>query len=203
MTAVRSTALSIGLTGVPDSLLSRYWIDLARNGQVVRQDTYLGGLGATGRLDIKLASFMVGSTEVWMPVSGESVGYAALINRKPAVLKEPQVIEKIAVVTGTMAFNKHPGPEVFTLKYETGKPISDGLRRLQSEYRQQKAGAGAVKPEVERKYRERCARDEAQTLTPVVVSMSEGFDWPTWLAWGFGVLIVVSAIALGIQRRRH
>ena len=39
-----------------------------------------------------------------------------------------------------MEFNKRPGPEVFTIKYKPGTPISDNLRKLQYEFGQQKIG---------------------------------------------------------------
>jgi hypothetical protein len=195
--------LSIALSGVPNSLLCRYWIDLGRNGHVVRQDTYLGQLGLSGRLDIKLAPFQVGKAQVWMPVSGESVGYAALVDRKPAIMKEPQTFEKISVVSGTMAFNKHPGPEVFTLKYTQATPSSENLHGMENEYRRQKSGSSPIRPEFEKKFLERRAKAETQTSTPLVASPAEGLPWSSWLAWGFGTLVVVSSVALLIQRRRR
>ncbi len=51
------SVLTFGVTGVPGSLLCRYWIDLSRGGLVVRQEDYVPGGQMAGRLDIKLAAF--------------------------------------------------------------------------------------------------------------------------------------------------
>ena len=53
-------------------------------------------------------------------------------NDRDAIVNEddPCEIKKIHVVDGTMEFNKHPGPEVFTIKYKPGTPILDDLRKL-------------------------------------------------------------------------
>jgi hypothetical protein len=196
--------LNIGIKGVPDSLIARYWIDLRRNGHVVRRESYRAGKVMSGRLDIKLAPFEIGDTEVWMPVSGESVGYEALGEDKiPIVTKEPTSIRTIYVVNGTMEFNKHPGPEAFTIKYKMGTPISDNLRKLEYEFGQQKIGLNPTKAEAEKMLNEQLAQAEAQKAELVVASPSEGFDWTRWLAWGFGALALIASVLLWLQRRGH
>jgi len=197
--------LAIAITGVPDSLLRRYWIDLRRNGHVVREEIYRGKghRVMAKRLDIKLAPFKIGKSEVWMPVSGESVGYEATVDKKPVVLKQPQAFEKIYVVNGTMEFNRHPGPDVFTIRYKPGTPVSDNLRKLQYEYGQQKVGTNPTKPEVQKMLDEQLAMAHQQKSELVVASNSEGIPWSTWLASGFGALVVISSIVLWVQRRRH
>jgi hypothetical protein len=195
--------LNIALKDVPDSLIARYWIDLRRNGHVVRQESYMPGKVMAGRLDIKLSPFKVGSSEVWMPVSGESVGYAALENKKPVVTKEPTSINKIHVVDGTMVFNKHPGLEVFTMKYKPGTPVSDQLRKLTYEFGQQKIGAKPTKLEAEKMLHEQVAKANEQKAELVVATPSQGFDWTPWITWGLAGTVVVSSIALWLQRRGH
>jgi hypothetical protein len=198
--------LNIALAGLPDSLMFRYWIDLKRNGHVVRQEEYLRPNNVTAvasRLDITLASFKAGKAEVWMPVSGESMGYMAVVDSRPTVMKTPQAVERTYVVDGTMEFNRHPGPEVLTIKYRPGTPVSDNLRQLEYEFGQQKVPPNPNKREVESLLKEQLAEAEKQKATLVVASTSEGSPWSTWLAWGFGTLVVVSSIALWIQRRGH
>jgi hypothetical protein len=130
--------LNIALKGLPESLLCRYWIDLKRNGHVMRVESYTTGKVRCGQLDIKLAAFMIDDAKVWMPVSGESVGYAALVNGKPVATKEPTSFVKISVVAGTMEFNKKPKPDVFKITYQHGLPISDSFRKLTAEFGQNK-----------------------------------------------------------------
>lgn len=192
--------LNIALKGVPDSLLTRYWIDLRRNGNVVRVENYQLGKVMIRRLDIQLASFRIGNAEVWMPVSGQSVGYAAVEDKKPVVTKEPSSFTKIYVVGGTMEFNKHPGPEVFTIKYKPGTPISDDLRKLQYEFGQQKIGSRPTKAETETMLHEAVAEAEKQKKE-LIAAPTEGIDWVPWLPWVFGAAVVVSLVALTVQRR--
>jgi hypothetical protein len=194
--------LKVAFKGVPDSLFSRYWIDLRRSGHVVRVESYSGKV-MSGRLDIKLASFKAGGAEVWMPVSGDSVGYAALVDRKPVITKEPTSLNTIYVVGGTMEFNKQPGPDVFTIKYKPGTPISDNLRKLEYEYGQQQIGLSPTKAETEKMLNEQIAKAEEQKAELVVASTSEGFAWSPFFAWGFGAAAVIALIALGMQRRAH
>jgi len=53
------------------------------------------------------------------------------------------MFRKFRVVDGTMEFNKHPGPEVFTTNYKLGPPISESLRKLEDEWALQKARLGS------------------------------------------------------------
>ena len=58
-------------------LLAKYFIDLQRNGHVVRVEHYTAKNALASWLDVSLASFKVGDAVVWMPVSGQSVGLMA------------------------------------------------------------------------------------------------------------------------------
>jgi hypothetical protein len=193
--------LDIGLKGLPDFPITRYWIDLGRSGQVVRQDAHGPGGVVIGRLDVELARFEVGGTEVWMPIAGKDVGYGYMDGGKPLFSNEPTVLINMKVVAGTMEFNKHPGREVFTRKYRPGTPVSDQLRKLAYEFGQQKINAHPSKLEAEKMLNEQLAQAEAQKAELVVASPSEAFDWTRWLTWGFGALVLVSSVLLWTQRR--
>ena len=195
--------LSVELKGLPGCLILRYWIDLRRNGHVVRQESYQPGKVMVSRLDIKLARFKVGDAEVWMPVSGDLVGYAAIVDKKPVVTKEPTVRDTIYVVGGTMEFNKHPGREVFAINYKPGTPVSDNLRKLVYEFGRQKIGLKPTKADTERMLNDQIAKAEEQKKELVVAPQSEGFDWTLWLGWAFAAAVVISSGALWMQRRRR
>ena len=90
------------------------------------------------RLDINSHRFKVGDVQVWMPVSGISVGYGSIVDHMPVFRGEPIVVESISVLDGTMEFNKGPGPDVFSVTHDLGPPISDRLRRLNSEFAKEK-----------------------------------------------------------------
>ena len=156
--------LNLTLTGVPNSspLIYRFWLDLARNGHVVRKENYFPGKVMGGRLDIKLAPFKVGDAEVWMPVSGRSIGYLAIgSDKRPFVTKEVTSDITMYVVDGTMEFNKRPGPGAFTIKYKPGTPISDNLRKLTYEFGQQKIDPRPTKADAARMLNEQLAKAEA------------------------------------------
>ncbi|GAC1475709.1 MAG: hypothetical protein NVSMB9_28690 [Isosphaeraceae bacterium] len=193
--------LDIALKGIPDSFFFRYWIDLRRNGHVVSVQTYAPSRVMNSRLDIKLAPFKVGKAEVWMPVSGDYVAYEALVDNKPIQTKEPTQFETIYVVDGTLEFNKHPGPDVFTIKYKPGTPISDRLRQMTYEFGQQKIGLRPTKADAQKMLNEQVAQAEQQKSELVVASSSEGVDWWSWTVPGLGAITLISLIALWAQRR--
>ena len=72
------------------------------------------------RRDVTLRSFKVGGEDVWMPVSADSKSYVTRVDGKSVVFKEPVALSSISVIDGTMQFNKHPDPKVFTSKYKPG-----------------------------------------------------------------------------------
>ena len=195
--------VALKLKDIPSMLIFRYWIDLRRNGHVVRAEGFLDGKTIASRLDIKLAPFKVGNAEVWMPVFGETVGYADIENRKPVIAKEPTRIDTIYVVDGTMEFNKHPGAEVFTVKYKAGTPISDHLRKLTTEFGQQRIDVKPTTAEAQRQLTEQIVKAEEQKSELVVAPASQVFDWSAWMIGGFVTLVIVSLALLAIQRRRH
>jgi hypothetical protein len=193
--------IALRMDGEPDIDMMEFWIDLRRNGHVVRHDM-VDAAGKAAQLDIELAPFRAGRAEVWMPVSGEFKGYAALVDNQPVIVKEPTVLWSMRVVAGTMEFNRHPGRDVFTMKYKPGTPISDQLRKLTTEFGEQKIGAKPTKSEAEKMLNEQVARAEAQKSELVVASPSEGFDWTSWLPWLFGAAVLASSIVLLWSQRR-
>jgi len=194
--------LSFTMKGFTDWFF-RYWIDLRRNGHVVRQEAYLTENKMSSRLDVRLAPFKVGGVEIWMPVAGEKVGYVARVDKKPVIFKEPQTLESIYVVDGTMEFNKQPGPEAFRIKYKLGTPISDHLRKLETEFGRQKIATTPTKSEAEQMLNEQVAQAEAQKSELVVASNSEGSGWWSWAVGGLGGIVVISLGALWVQKRGH
>jgi len=203
--------LSLTLKFVPDFIAARYWIDLRRGGHVVRSEIYQRPENRSkpvmaARLDIKLAPFKLGDAEVWMPVSGNEVGYMstelnAEKKRRVIACDEPTVLTSMKVVDGSMEFNKHPGPEVFTFKYKPGAAISDNLRKLTYEFGQQHLAPKPKKSELEAMLKEQVAKAEEQKAELVAAPLSEGINWSSWLFWGMGAAVVASSVLLWIQRR--
>jgi hypothetical protein len=178
-----------------------YWIDLRRSGQVVRAELYWSEKGLLhARRDIKLAPFKVGGAEIWMPVSGEQSTYSSSPDDKYKLMLN--VLGEIHVVNGTMEFNKHPGRDVFTIKYKPGTPVSDSLRKLQYEFGQQSIRMRPTRAEAEKMLKDQLQQADRQK-NELVVASPEGFDWMPWLPWGLGTIAAGSAAALWFERRRR
>jgi len=154
-----------------------------------------------GRCDIKLEQFHLNGQIFWMPVRGESYSYAIKVDNKPVITKEPTVIECIYVVGGTMEFNKRPGPDTFNLKYKPGTPVSDRLRQMSYEFGRPKISPRPTKVEVQKMLNEQVATAEAQKAELIVVPPSQQTYWLPWVAGGLGAAVLVSLVALQVQRR--
>jgi hypothetical protein len=188
-----------GLVGMEDSIvMGRYYVDLARGGHVIRRVYYTPEGAVFEQTDVTLASFQVDGKEVWMPVAAESFGYGAFNykTRRPYFTKKPTTHGKIAVVDGTMAFNTHPGREIFNTDTKLGTPVSDRIRKMSAEFATQKRGVPSTNAE--------SATAKAPTPNrPLVADLSsERNNWLKWLPL-VGVLAVGSSLfALWRQRRR-
>ncbi len=106
-----------------NQLLRRYWIDLGRNGHVVRFETYRNGERLKLRCDIKLAKLGLAGAEIWMPVSAEQVTYSPPTGSETGQ-SQPELSATISIVDGTMAFNTGLDAKNFAIDYRAGKPIS-------------------------------------------------------------------------------
>jgi hypothetical protein len=182
----------------------KVWIDLHRGGNVVRWDSFAPSGELTGRANIKLGSYPLADRTVWIPTSGIVESHNAFKDGKPYYPSEPTSIDAVYIVNGTLMFNKHPGLETFKITYKLGTPISDNLRKLEYEFGQQKVEKpprGPTRAEAEKMLNEALAKAEEQKSELVIASTPTGFDWASSLPWVFGVFVVISSIALLIQRR--
>ena len=186
-----------------EQVTDRFWIDLQRGGHVVLRESYAPGKVLMGRVIIKLAPLKHEGVDVWMPISGEGEGHGALKDGKPAVSKQPTSIETVYLVGGTLEFNNHHDPSVFTMSYKPGTPISDNLRQVQSDFGRQTLVAKPTKTEAETMLREQVAKAEEQRQELRAGSPTAGFPWSTVLVWAFGGSVVVLSIVLLVQRGRR
>jgi hypothetical protein len=189
-------------TELPNRLVARYWIDLQRGGRAVRCETYMDD-AISGVTEFTLKSFKVGKEDVWMPIAAATTSYL-YVNADNAVTidDEPTILQTLAVINGTMEFNTHPRPEVFTKNYKPGTPISDHIRKLQYQFGQDKLKPLPTKAEVEAMLNSQLARAEEQKNGLVAAPLTEGVDW-WWLsaATGFGAAVAGSLVLLWAQRR--
>ena len=176
---------------------------------MVRVEHYSAKNALSGWLDVELARFKVGDASVWMPVSGESIDLMAKGDGRPVLLKEPQSIMKLRVVDGTIEFNKHPGPEVFTVRSKPGMPRTESFRKLESEYARQQVKLNPGNAMILSKYGVQGAsgNDEKDELA-VGAAAGAGARAPdrvrfrTWIAWAMGALVLVCCVGAWIWSRR-
>ena len=170
---------------------------------MVRVETYLRDKVVSTETKIEIQSFKIDNQEVWMPARGVTTGHIAMVDNVPTRAKDPTTLRTVYLVGGTMEFNKGLGPEAFRVDYKLGTPISDGLKKLNFEYGQQKIGSKPTIAEAERMLKEQVAKAEAQKDELVVATGLDGFDWWPWVVGGLVITVLGSLVALGLQRRRH
>ena len=195
--------LSVAFKGQPGTILSKYYIDLRRSGQVVRATHHSEGNALAGRLDITLASFKVGDAQIWMPVAGESTGFMALEDHHPVLMKEPQSVMRLHVVDGTMEFNKKHGLEVFRNTYKPAQPKTEGYRKLEGEYAWQQISLNPGNAELQRKYGEQSAAALGKNAQRTAASPAARFGRAAWVILALGVSVLLAcALAWAIGRLR-
>ena len=193
--------LSVAIKGIRDSLASEYYIDLKRNGHVVRIQHYVKGKTLSGWFNIKLESFSVSGVQVWMPVSGESVGLMAVENGRPILTNGPTSIRKFQIVRPTMEFNKHPGPEVFSTSYKMGAPVSQRLRQLEEEFATQVTRLSSDDADTRETIANQRTTSGVENAEDFVVSPKKRFDSIMWIVCGCGTLVITASIAVWVHRR--
>ncbi len=191
-------------TKSPKKLLERFWLDMKRGGHAVRREAYSDGAALVGRIEIRLKSFKVGDEPVWLPVSGSGEGHAVMKDGKIVIIKEPNSMETIGIVDGSLEFNKYPGPHTFEVTYKPGTRVSDNLRQLQYEYGQQKQKPRATKADAQAQLQEQVARAEEQRKELVAGSpLRDGPGWTSWLVWIFGASSLVFSVLVLVLRGRR
>jgi hypothetical protein len=194
--------VTVSLRRFQDKPLFRYDVDLGRGGHVIRLTVLMnagGGNAFSSRSNIKLAAFQVDGKEVWMPVAVETYGHGVTELGKPPRIyttKKPTTHETIKIVDGTMAFNTHPGREIFTIDGKLGAPVSERLRKMSAEFATQKPGMPSTNAES-------AIAEVPPPNRPLVADLSsERNNWLKWLPLVGVVAVGTSLFALWRQRRR-
>ena len=193
--------LRVGAKGFPNSMSTEYFIDLARRGHVVRNQSYIKEKTLSGWFNIELGRFAVNGMQTWMPVSGESVGLMAVENGRPILTNGPTSIRKFQIVRPTMEFNKHPGPDVFSTSYASRPPVSEGLRKLEDEFARQVIRFSSDEGDTHETIAELPTKLLGEKAEAVVVSAAKGIGTTSWIAVGFGALVAIATLAIWMRRR--
>lgn len=201
------------LDGVPVKLLTvtfkengqlhhKIYIDMKKGGQVLRWESFASGGALVGKTEIVIGSFLVGSETIWLPVHGVTEIHSTIKNGKAYYPPEPTSIQIIYMVKDTLRTNRSPNPNVFKLTYKAGTPISDKLRKLEYQFKNQKTGKGISRSEEESSLREQVVQAEklaGELLT--VPSAVDRVNWLTVMLWVFAMSTLVLSCVLLWKRR--
>ena len=182
------------------SALARYWIDLERNGHVVRLEVYWTGERLRLRRDIKLALFNSPRHQIWMPVSAEQVTYFP-----PTAGETGESQHKsnatISILKGTTAFNANLDTKIFTIDYRAGKPTgASGLRRS-DQFDRQTLAAGRIDAAVQKAPKVMPAQEAHEDPAPRADILPETQSSLRYVAYGLGIALVIALVRVWARRR--
>ena len=181
-------------------LLRRYWIDLGRNGHVVRLEAYWTGERLWLRRDIKLAKFGLAGAQIWMPVSAEQVTYSPPSASETGE-SQPELNTTISILNGTTAFNANLDAKDFAIDYRAGKPISPSGRRQSDQFDRQTLAAGRIDAAVQKAPKDLPAQEPHEDPGPKADILPESRSGLRYVAYGFGVAAVIAFLRLRARRR--
>jgi hypothetical protein len=185
-------------------IVKRYWIDLNRDGHVVRSESHAsidGSLG--GRITVNLKQFNIDGESVWFPISGISEGFIFTRDNKLEYSKKPTNRDDIYILLDTLKFNRNPPASAFKLDYKPGTPISDQLKKLRYEFGQQQPPPRLTRETAEKHLQEQLALANAQRAELVAPPPTrEAFDLGRAAPWIFGTAALICSTLLILQRRR-
>jgi hypothetical protein len=183
-----------------NQLLRRYWIDLGRNGHVVRSEAYWTGERLRLRRDIKLAKFGLAGAEIWMPVSAEQVTYSPPSASETGEI-QPESNTTISILNGTTAFNANPDAKNFAIDFRAGKPNSASGRRRSDQYDRQTLAAERIYAAAEKARKDLPAQETHEDPGPKADILPENQSKLRYVEYGFGVVAVIALLRVWARRR--
>jgi hypothetical protein len=185
-----------------NQLVRRYWIELGRNGHVVRLEAYWKGERLRLRRDIKLAKFELAGAEIWMPVSGEQVTYSP-----PSAIEtgESQQASNttISILNGTTAFNANLDAKNFAIDNSAGKPSSVIGRRRSDQFDRQTLAAQRINAATEKARANLPAQeaDEDPVPKPKTDIVPKSQLERRYVEYGLGVVAAIALLRVWARRR--
>jgi len=183
-----------------NQLLRRYWIDLGRNGHVVRSEAYWKGERLRLRRDIKLAKFGLAGAQIWMPVSAEQVTYSPPSASETGE-SQPESNAAISILNGTTAFNANLDAKNFAIDYRAGKPISASGRRRSDQFDRQTLAAARIDAAAQKALKDLPAQEAHEDPGPNADILPESQSRLRYVEYGFGVVAVIAFLTVWSRRR--
>jgi hypothetical protein len=191
--------LEIRVKGI-NRLLRRYWIDLGRNGHVVRLEVYWTGERLRLRRDIKLAKFGLAGAQIWMPVSAEQVTYFPPSASETGE-SQPESNATISIVNGTTAFNSNLDAKKFAIDYRAGKPSSASARRRSDQFDRQTLASERIDAAAQKARKTLPAEEAREDPRPKADILPESQSTLRYVIYGLGVVAVIALLRVWARRR--
>lgn len=172
---------------IETGLVERYWVDLSRNGHVLKKERWSRGQLLNVVSEIELKSFERESGKVWIPVKGKSRN---MDNGSKSSDEYYRVLQGSVRVAGIIPDKQ------FSMKYPVGTPISDHLKGVFYEFGQDRRSPPVTSSEAQARLDENLAKAAENRAELVAASWSRG-GWINWAFWGpLSVALVGAFITL-------
>jgi hypothetical protein len=183
-----------------DQLLRRYWIDMGRDGHVVRFEAYWTGERLWLRRDIKLAQFGLAGAQIWMPISAEQVTYSPPSASETGE-SQPESNATISIVNGTMAFNTGLDAKNFAIGFRAVKPNSASGRRRSDQFDRHTQAAERIDAVTRKAPQDLLAQEVEEDPVPKEDIRPESQSGLRYVAYGLAVVAVITFINVWTKRR--
>jgi len=178
---------------IETGLVERFWVDLGRNGHVLKKEEWHRGQLFTTVSEIELKSYEGKSGKVWVPVKGKATNiYNGSVSSE----------ENYRVLQGSVRVGIVIPDRQFSVKYPVGTPISDHLRGIFYEFGQDKRPPPATLSDAQARLDENLAKAGEDRAELVAASWSRG-GWINWAFWGplsASLVVACSALVLYVVR---
>ena len=159
---------------IETGLVERFWVDLGRNGHVLKKERWSSGQLLNVVSEIELKSYEGESGKVWVPVKGKSTN---MYNSSKTSEEYYRVLQG-SVRVGSVIPDRQ-----FSVKYPVGTPISDHLKGVFYEFGQDRRPPPVTSSDAQARLDETLAKAAEGRAELVAASWSRG-GWINWAFWG-------------------
>ncbi len=159
---------------IETGLVHRFWIDMGRNGHVLKKERWNRGRLLSTASEITLDQVEIDGQPVWFPAKGTA---------RNIYENEVTSEEHYRVLRGSAKINQGISDAAFSIKYPMGTPISDRLRGVVYEFGQDRRPPPKSMADAQTRLKEALSKAEAAKSELAAASWSRG-GWINWAFWG-------------------
>lgn len=117
----------------------KYWFDMKHGGFARRRELYMANAEnrVASSASVQLGMFEKNGTQFWIPIAGRIDGFLKAIDGKVIIAEKPTNVEHVYIIRASVRLNESPSLSRFSVNFKPGMPITDTLRKLSYEHKQQ------------------------------------------------------------------